>query len=288
VSAAPGKTAGGATIPRKYAEAWRFPACDQCAQHVARWQSAAGFARWFRFVGLAVAVILMIRGGFGALLAGVVLAFGLAALAGYVRRREARAQCHPECAWGGPPVFYLGPSAEGFEAFEFAQPGYAGDFMRANLKKVRNLSADAMRLIQSDLDRAAAEEAEKKAIERERVRIAAEVAHDKEAFEKCMARIEAAKGPAGRRSAVEAGLRSLRQDHMREQLLLEASRIEVSAALAKAEGLKSPAAKVRTLSEALDSVRNDPVPDHLQLELIRSLESAIAKIQDEKNSIDMV
>jgi hypothetical protein len=34
-------------------------------------------------------------------------------------------------------------------------------------------------------------------------------------------------------------------------------------------------------------VRNDAVPDHLQRELIRSLEAAIARIEDEKNSIDM-
>lgn len=75
---------------------------------------------------------------------------------------------------------------------------------------------------------------------------------------------------------------------MRDQLLLQASRIEVAAALEKAEGLKTPAAKVRTLSEALDALRSDSVPDHLQLDLIRSLEEAIAKIEDEKNSIDMV
>jgi len=75
---------------------------------------------------------------------------------------------------------------------------------------------------------------------------------------------------------------------MRERLMLEASRSEVSAAFVKAEGLKSSSAKLRTLSEALETVRNDAVPDHLQVELIRSLEAAIAKIEDEKNSIDMV
>jgi hypothetical protein len=42
------------------------------------------------------------------------------------------------------------------------------------------------------------------------------------------------------------------------------------------------------LSEALDAVRNDAIPDHLQLEQIRALEAAIAQIEDEKNSIDMV
>jgi hypothetical protein len=120
------------------------------------------------------------------------------------------------------------------------------------------------------------------------VRIAAEVAHDNEAYERSVARMDAAKGPAGRKGALEAGLRSLRQEHMRERLALEASRIEVAAALAKAEGLKSTPAKLRTLSETLEAVRNDSIPDHLQLDLIRSLEAAIAEIEDEKNSIDMV
>lgn len=302
--AAPGANAG-VKVPRSQAAMWRFPVCAQCVRHTATWQSAARLARWICLGGLVIAFLIMILGGFVALVLGVAMAFGLSALAAYRERREARAQCHPECAGAGPPVFYLGSNG-GAESFEFAQQGYATDFMRANLEKLVNLSSEARRLIQPDLDReaareaerqaiqrermrlAAAEEAERKAIERERVRIAAEVAHDNDVYQTCIARIDAAKGPAGRRSAVEAGLRSLRQDHMREQLKLEASRIEVSAAIAKAEGLKSPSAKLRTLSEALDAVRNDAIPDHLQLEQIRSLEAAIAKIEDEKNSIDMV
>jgi hypothetical protein len=99
--------------------------------------------------------------------------------------------------------------------------------------------------------------------------------------------MDAAKGPAGRRGALEAGLRSLRQEHMRDRLMLEASRTEVAAALAKAEGQKSSAAKLRTLSEALEAIRNDAVPDQLRRELMRHLEDAIAKIEDEKNSIDL-
>jgi hypothetical protein len=41
------------------------------------------------------------------------------------------------------------------------------------------------------------------------------------------------------------------------------------------------------LSGALEMVRNDAVPGHLQRELIRSMEAAIARIEDEKSSIDM-
>jgi hypothetical protein len=305
IPAAAGRNAGVKVLDSQ-AAAWRFPVCTQCLRHTTTWQSAARLASSIRFGGLGLAFVIVILGGFVALVLGVAMAFTLSALARHLRLREARRQCHPECAWAGPPVFYLGLSDDVVQSFEFAQLGYAADFMRLNLKKLIYLSSEALRLVQPDLDReaaqeaerqaiahermriAAAEEAERKAIERERVRIAAEVAHDNNVYQKCIARIDTAKGPAGRRSAVEAGLRSLRQDHMRQQLMLEASRFEVSAAIAKAEGLKSSAAKLRTLSEALEAVRNDAVPDHLQVELIRSLETAIAKIEDEKNSIDMV
>jgi hypothetical protein len=285
--AAPGATSSGVKVPSSQAAMWRFPVCAQCVRHTATWQSATRLARWVCLGGLVLAFLIMILGGFVALVLGVAMALGLSVLALYRERREARAQCHPECAGAGPPVFYLGSSGS-VEAFDFAQQGYAADFMRANLEKLVNLSGEARQLIQPDLDRASALEAERQAIARERMRIAAEVAHDNDVYQKCIARIEAAKGPAGRRSAAETGLRSLRQDHMRQQLMLVASRIEVSAAIVKAEGLKSTPAKLRTLSEALDAVRNDAVPDHLQVELIRSLETAIAKIEDEKNSIDMV
>ena len=277
----------GVNIPRVLAAAWSFPVCERCARHAAYWQSATGLVRWLRIGGLAAAFIAGAAGCFGVLLALAAAALVLAPVAGVLRRREARTRCYPECPSAGAPVFYLGSRGE-IESFEFLQQGYAVDVMRANMKRLVHLSSEARRLIQPDLDREAAQEAERKAMERERVRIAAEVAHDNEVYEKCVARIDAAKGLAGRRQALEAGLRALRQEHMRGQLMLQASRIDVAAALAKAEALKSGAAKLRTLSEALAAVRSDAVPDHLQLELIRSLEAAIAKIEDEKNSIDMV
>ena len=283
----PASPGPGARITRSHAAAWRFPVCGGCVHHVARWRSAARLVSWLRFGGLGVALVATIPLGVVGLLLGVPAALGIAAVAGAARRREARALCSAECTRAGPPVLYFGSRGD-VESFDFAEHGYATDFMRANLNRLVHLSSEARQLIQPDLDREAAEEAQRNAIERERARIAAEVAHDNEAFTKCVARMEAAKGPAGRRQALEGGLRALRQNHMREQLMLHASRVEVSVALAKAEGLKSPAAKLRALNEALQAVHNDAVPDHLQLELIRSLEAAIAKIEDEKNSIDMV
>jgi len=298
--AATEKNADG--VSRRQAAAWRFPVCAPCAQHAARWRSARVFVRWFRFGGLGLALLFAIAGGgIGAFLITGALAFGVAALAGYLVSREARGLCHSGCASPGPPVTYIS-SFDDIDSFEFAQKGYAGDFMRANLSKLAALPHETQSFIQPDLDRVVAAEAErkaqererlraaeaeKKALEHERARIAAEVAHDNDVYEKAIARMDTAKGPAGRKGALEAGLRSLRQEHMRERLMLDASRIEVSAALTKAEGLKSSAAKLKTLSEALEAVRNDAIPDHLQLDLIRSLEAAIAQIEDEENSIDM-
>jgi hypothetical protein len=302
--AAAGKNAD--RVARTRAAAWRFPVCAPCAHHRARRRTAGVFARWFQVGGVGLVLLFTIAGGGATVFfIGGAMAFGLAALAGYMGRRGARALCHAGCASPGPPVILLG-SHDNIDCFEFVQKGYAADFMRANLARLTAQSSEAQSLIQPDLDRLAVADAERKAIERERlriateaeagrkalererVRIAAEVAHDNEVYERCVARMDAAKGPAGRKGALEAGLRSLRQEHVREQLMLQASRIEVSAALARADGLKSPAAKLRTLSEALEAVRNDSVPDHLQLELIRSLEAAITEIEDEKNSIDLV
>jgi hypothetical protein len=283
--AAAEKNADG--VSRRQAAGWRFPVCAPCAQHAARWQSAPVLPRVIAFGGLGMVLLFAMAGGsVGVFFIGGAVVFSLAALVGYMGKRQARALCHAGCASPGPPVIYVS-SFGNVDSFEFMQTGYAADFMRANLAQLTNLSREAQALIQPELDRAAAADAERRAIEHERVRIAAEVAHDNDAYQKSLSRLDAAKGPAGRRSALEAGLRLLRQAHMREQLMLEASRIEVSAALAKAEGLKSTAAKLRTLSEALEALRNDAVPDYLQLDLIGSLEAAIARIEDEKNSIDM-
>lgn len=284
--AAAEKNADG--VSRRQAAGWRFPVCAPCAHHAARWQSAPVLPRVVAFGGLVIVLLCtMAGGGAGVFFIGGAVVFSLAALVGYAGKRQARALCHAECASPGPPVIYVS-SFGNVDSFEFMQTGYAADFMRSNLGRLAALPRETLSVIQPDLDRIAAAEAQRKATERERARIEAEVAHDNEAYDRCIARMHAAKGPAGRKGALEAGLRSLRQEHMRERLMLEASRVEVAAALAKAEGLKSSEAKLRTLSEALEVIRNDAVPDHLQLDLIRSLEAAIATIEDEKNSIDMV
>jgi hypothetical protein len=105
------------------------------------------------------------------------------------------------------------------------------------------------------------------------------VARDEEVFRLTLERLEAAKGPAGRRSALQTGLASLEDPHVRERLMLEASKLEVQAVLDKVDGLKTVSAKRRNLLAALEAIRADDVPDELQAQQIRWLEQALAELE---------
>ncbi|WP_437640287.1 hypothetical protein [Sorangium sp. So ce854] len=98
-------------------------------------------------------------------------------------------------------------------------------------------------------------------------------------LDQALAKLEAARGPAGRRSAVRAGLDRLTLQDLRDQLLLEASRIEVDAVLEKVDGLRTAAAKRRHLLAALEALRADDIPDDLQAQQIRWLEEALAALE---------
>lgn len=308
---------------------WRFPACSHCLHHVATWQSAEGYAQGFMLLGIGVGLVSMFVIGAWGLVCGVVATIGLRVWARRARENDARSQCFHECASPWRAVSYLG-WVRSVESFHFAQPGYALDFMRANLKKLINVSPEARRLLHDDFVRDAMEAAaeqraieeqrraveaqrvaeqqareeqkrlleaqraaerraleQQRAAERERLRAEAEIARENADYAKWLSKLEAAKGPAGRRASLEGGLRALKQRDLRDRFLLEASRVEVHAAIDKAEGLKSPGAKLRTLQAALDAIQNDPVPDELQAHQIRWLADAIAEIEDKKNSIDM-
>lgn len=262
--------------------------------------------------GTCLAFVSMLVAGGWAFLVVLTLALGGGLWLQSASRKNARAQCFPDCACPWQAVSYLGWNGTR-ESFAFAQNGYGVEFMLANLKKVVSVSPDGQEILRAhvhrmELEAAAAHEADthrrrleaeqadakrralmaEREAELQRLRHQADLARDDAEFAKAVSRMEAAKGPSGRRGGLDAGLRALKQPHLRERLLLEASRIEVQAALEKAEGLKSPAAKVRTLRAALDAIRNDPVPDELQAQQIRWLEEAISQVEDEKNSIDEV
>ncbi|WP_438029781.1 hypothetical protein [Sorangium sp. So ce233] len=104
-------------------------------------------------------------------------------------------------------------------------------------------------------------------------------AQEQATLDQALAKLEAARGPAGRRSAVRAGLDRLTLQDLRDQLLLEASRIEVDAVLEKVDGLRTAAAKRRHLLAALEALRADDIPDDLQAQQIRWLEEALAALE---------
>jgi hypothetical protein len=104
------------------------------------------------------------------------------------------------------------------------------------------------------------------------------LARDRKVFEITLVKIEAAKGPAGRRAALQAGLDGIDQQDTRERLLVVASTIEVQAVLDKVDGLKTAAAKRRHLTAALEAIRADEVPDDLQVRQIEWLESALKEL----------
>lgn len=96
-----------------------------------------------------------------------------------------------------------------------------------------------------------------------------------------IAKLEAAKGPAGRRAVLSKALAQVTSAEQRQHLLLEASKVEVHSVLDKVDGLKSATAKKRNLQAALDAIKADEVPDELQAEQVKWLEEAISAVDKE-------
>ncbi|WP_437338443.1 hypothetical protein [Sorangium sp. So ce394] len=152
--------------------------------------------------------------------------------------------------------------------------------LRAEIKQERRREEEARRR-QEEAQRIE-EEARQQAIrvEEQARRERALRAREQEMLEQALTKLDAAKGPAGRRSAVRAGLDRITLPELRDQLLLEASRIEVDAVLEKVDGLKTAAAKRRHLLAALEALRADEIPDELQAQQIRWLDEALAALEE--------
>lgn len=112
----------------------------------------------------------------------------------------------------------------------------------------------------------------------ERARVEA-IAHEFEIVTRSSSKILAAKTPAGRRSALQAGLASLTSPARRQELLVVAARADVEAVIAKAAALKSVKAKRRQLEEALAALRADHVPDDLQVQEIALIEQSLEALE---------
>lgn len=104
-------------------------------------------------------------------------------------------------------------------------------------------------------------------------------AEEQTLLEDALARLERAKGPAGRRRAVERGLEKIVDPARREQLLVAGSTREVEAVLTKVRKLKTTKAKRRHLLAALEKLRTDDVSDALQVAEFQLIERELASLE---------
>lgn len=146
----------------------------------------------------------------------------------------------------------------------------------------RRRAAELAEQRRRDADALALRDAARREVERqatlERARVEA-IAREVEVVSRSSDKILAAKTPAGRRSALQAGLASLTSPERRQELLAVAARADVEAVIAKAAALKSVKAKRRHLEEALAALRADIVPDELQAQEIALLEQSLDALE---------
>jgi tetratricopeptide (TPR) repeat protein len=117
-----------------------------------------------------------------------------------------------------------------------------------------------------------------KVCEEERHR--ATVARDEATFDRVVAQIRAARGPAGRSAALRAGLVELAYPETRERLSVEGLKLEVEAVLDRVNGLKTVAAKQRNLVAALETLGPSDVPYEPKMRYLRPLRDALAALRE--------
>lgn len=243
----------GKRVVRTQTQSYSFPICQGCLAHVAAWPGDVGCGAVFLIVitvGLALIPYLLLRSA---------------------AKARALTMCSPSCAGPSAPVKYLGWHGSS-RTFWFASDRFAIPFMRANKSKLVNVDWNVARLLETP-------PTPRPALEAKMAPPPTGGGDDQALYEAAIAKLEAAKGPAGRRTALDRALKEIGASYLRDRLVLEASRVEVEAALAKADSLKTTSAKRRVLEAALTEIRNDPVPDALQAKQIKWLEEAIAELE---------
>jgi len=248
----------GKRVVRTDTRWWEFPYCYGCVAHVQAWPQPAGCA-----------TILL-----GLCTCGIYFFIDAASR----RNAEARARsmCGSSCCAPNAAVAYQGWSGS-VHSFEVTSPNFGLDLMRANRRRLVNVDWNVAPLLDQPRHAPALPPPSLP-----RPQLPSAPVDEHELFRQAVESIERARGPAGRRAALDGGLRTLSNQSYREQLMLEASRIEVAAVLDKVDGLKTVAAKRRNLEAALAAIRSDEVPDHLQAEQIRWLEDALRALGDGK------
>ena len=200
-----------------------------------------------------------------------------------IRAKACVARCRPTCAVPFWAVAFTGWKGS-VSTFDFYSRDYAEMFSAANGKKVLGRvfeskarmgldSAVELNLTPSvtSVDRPAPT-----IVPPDAGRQKAELV----AYERCVAKLESAKGPASRQAALEVAMEAIRDADLRRKLLRAATRIEVQAVLDKVDTLKFNSAKRRHLQAAVESLSGNALEvEHKQQEL-NQLRAALDELKD--------
>jgi hypothetical protein len=125
---------------------WDVPYCTGCIEHIRDEKAAALFAKWSTAIAVLLGLLIGVGAGpyWGAAMGilgviGTILAFGQLL-------RRARAKGSTSCVGLRRAVYYLGWSGT-LHKFEITSQRFACNFMRANQKKLVNLSFEARVLL---------------------------------------------------------------------------------------------------------------------------------------------
>ena len=290
--AAHSKTWGKRVIHTK-TSSWEFPYCSACIDHVRSYGYAPGVAVLFAVLVIVIGTLI----GSAITWTEEVLGYGLmaaifftiaAGIVGYVRQaRKARGMCSATCVYVGRAVTYVNWYSS-VHSFNIMSSKYAALFMLANAKKLINVTNDGRRL----MEWAITEAASAPRIDTDNIHITITATRppptaappnnehaDDEQLVRCLAKLESLKGTASRRAALDAALKTIHTEEVRQRLRLEAARIEVAAVLDKVDDLKTASAKKRHLLAALDDIRSDGVDASMQVKQIEMLEAALRQVE---------
>lgn len=277
--------ATGKRVVKTRTNSWDFPYCSRCLQHARVVESQ----NYFVLLGIAAGIVLLLALyqtpalGFLALLVCFVAAILIQQKRNRKRQEKLKELVSASCATSTYAVKYLGWQGS-IQHFDFASKDFAAQFMRSNLAKLINLSPEARNLLsQPVLDTpvmATTPSESSDALATPAAERTTESATEYGTLLKWINKIESSKGPATRRAAVAAALKSIQDEDQRHKLLLEASKIEVAATLDKVDGLKTKSAKKRVLQAAIQELKADSVSDELQVQLLEMLESEMHQVEN--------
>lgn len=291
LQAAHSKTWGKRVIHTK-TWSWTFPYCTACSDHIRSYSYAPAMAVLFALIVIVSGAVTGSSITWSEEALGYVLMIGIvltiaAGIVGYIRQsRKARAKCFETCVYVGPAVTYVNWYGS-VHSFNIVSSKYAALFMLANAKKLVNVTNDGRRLMEWGMTQLASASTLDPNVQITITATSPTPAAasprnqhaDDEQLVRCLAKLESLKGTASRRAALDAALRTIQSEELKQRLRVEAARIEVTAVLDKVDGLKTASAKKRHLLAALDDIRNDGVNDSMQVKQIEMLEAALREVE---------